>query len=143
MDEIIVVYWSGGGNTEMMAKAVGKGIEQGGKTARVVYVDDIQPDELKKVSVFALGCPAMGDEVLEEGSMEPFVEAVEGFAGGKTVALFGSYDWGDGAWMRDWTERMRDAGAFVLNDEGLIVNNEPDAEGIAACEQLGRQLASK
>ncbi|MGI6012556.1 MAG: flavodoxin [Ruminococcus sp.] len=143
MDEIIVVYWSGGGNTEMMAKAVGKGIEQAGKKARVVFVDDIQPDELKGVSVFAMGCPAMGDEVLEEGSMEPFVEAVEGFAGGKTVALFGSYDWGDGAWMRDWESRMRDAGAFLLKDEGLIVNNEPDEKGLASCEELGRQLAQR
>ena len=75
--------------------------------------------------------------------MEPFVEAVEGFAGGKTVALFGSYDWGDGAWMRDWENRMRDAGAFLLNDEGLIVNNEPDEEGLAACRQLGRQMAQR
>ena len=143
MDEIIVVYWSGGGNTQMMANAVGKGIEEAGKKARVVFVDDISPDELKGVSAFAMGCPAMGDEVLEEGSMEPFVEAVEGFAGGKTIALFGSYDWGDGAWMRDWENRMRDAGAFLLNDKRLIVNNVPDEEGTAACEQLGRQLAQR
>ncbi|HJD14209.1 MAG TPA: flavodoxin [Candidatus Ruminococcus avistercoris] len=143
MNEIVVVYWSGSGNTQMMAQAIGQGIEEEGKKAKVVYVDDITPDELKKASLFAMGCPAMGDEVLEEGSMEPFVEAVEGFAGGKTVALFGSYDWGDGAWMRDWENRMRDAGAFLLNDAGLIVNNEPDEEGLAACRQLGRQMAQR
>lgn len=143
MSEIVVAYWSGSGNTEMMANAIGKGIEAGGKTAKVIHVDDMQPTDLKGESIFALGCPAMGDEVLEEGSMEPFVEAVEGFATGKTIALFGSYDWGDGAWMRDWVNRMQDAGAFVVNDEGLICNNEPDAEGIAACEALGKQLAAR
>ncbi len=143
MDEIIVAYWSGGGNTEAMAKAVAKGIEDAGKKAKVCFVDDISASDLKDASCFALGCPAMGDEVIEETSMEPFVAEVEGFCAGRTVALFGSYDWGDGQWMRDWTQRMQDAGAFIVNDEGLIANNEPQDEDLANCEALGKALASR
>ena len=91
MDKIYVVYWSQSGNTQAMAEAVGKGITDAGKEAEVVYVSDASIDELKAAKCFALGCPAMGAEVLEEGEMEPFVSEVEGFAAGKTIALFGSY----------------------------------------------------
>lgn len=104
MDKIYVVYWSQSGNTQAMAEAVGKGITDAGKEAAVVYVGDASIEDLKNGKCFALGCPAMGAEVLEESEMEPFVSEVEGFASGKTIALFGSYGWGDGQWMRDWEE---------------------------------------
>ena len=142
MDKIYVVYWSQSGNTQAMAEAVGKGITDAGKEAEVVYVSDASIDELKAAKGFALGCPAMGAEVLEEGEMEPFVSEVEGFAAGKTIALFGSYGWGDGQWMRDWTDRMNGCGATVLNGEGLICNETPDDAAIAECEALGKALAS-
>lgn len=141
MDKVYVVYWSGTGNTKAMAEAIGKGIEAAGKEAAVFTVSEANIDDLKGANCFALGCPSMGMEVLEEEEMEPFVEKVEAFAGGKTIALFGSYGWGDGQWMRDWTARMSDCGAKVLNDEGLICNELPNADGIASCEALGKQLA--
>ena len=119
MSKISVVYWSQTGNTEAMANAVVDGAKEKG----------------------ADGCPAMGAEVLEEMEMEPFVEEVEGFAQGKTIALFGSYGWGDGQWMRDWEERMTAAGATVLNGEGLICQETPDDDAIKQCEELGEQLA--
>ena len=141
MDKIYIVYWSQSGNTQAMAEAVGKGITDAGKEAEVVYVSDASIDELKAAKCFALGCPAMGAEVLEEGEMEPFVSEVEGFAAGKTIALFGSYGWGDGQWMRDWTDRMNGCGATVLNGEGLICNETPDDAALAECEALGKALA--
>ncbi len=142
MDKIYVVYWSQSGNTQAMAEAVGRGITAAGKEAAVVYVGDASLDELKKAKGFALGCPAMGAEVLEETEMEPFVSDVEGFAAGKTIALFGSYGWGDGQWMRDWEERMSGYGATVLGGEGLICREMPDETALADCEALGRQLAA-
>ncbi len=96
---------------------------------------------LKDAKAFALGCLAMGAEVLEETEMEPFVMEVEAIADGKTIALFGSYGWGDGQWMRDWEERMSGAGATVLNREGLICNEAPDDDALAECNSLGKQLA--
>lgn len=142
MSKIPVVYWSQSGNTETMAEAVGRGIAEAGKEAEVINVSEASLDSLKEAGAFALGCPAMGDEVLEEDEMEPFVAEVEGFASGKNIALFGSYGWGDGQWMRDWTERMKNAGANVINGEGLICQEEPDDDAIAACEGLGKQLAA-
>ena len=129
MDKIYVVYWSQSGNTQAMAEAVGVGITAAGKEAAVVDVSSVSTDELKNAKAFALGCPAMGAEVLEEGEMEPFVTEVEGFAG-------------DGQWMRDWVDRMSSAGANVLNGEGVICKEAPDDEAVAACTDLGKQLAA-
>lgn len=142
MSKISVVFWTGSGNTESMANAIAKGIVAGGKEANCVQVSAASLDELKEQPVFALGCPAMGAEVLEETEMEPFVAEVEKFAAGKQIALFGSYGWGDGEWMRDWVERMTAAGATVVNGEGLMCNETPDDEAINACEALGTQLTT-
>jgi flavodoxin short chain len=141
MDKIQVVYWSQGGNTQAMAEAVAQGITEAGKEASVVFVSEASLDALKEAKAFALGCPAMGAEVLEESVMEPFVCDVEGFVSGKTIALFGSYGWGDGQWMRDWVDRMNAAGATVLNGDGLICHETPDDAALAECVALGKQLA--
>ena len=142
MSKITVAYWSGTGNTEAMAEAVGEGIKAAGKECAVVSISDISASDLEGETSFALGCPAMGAEVLEEGEIEPFVTEVEGFAAGKTIGLFGSYGWGDGQWMRDWVDRMSSAGANVLNGEGVICKEAPDDEAVAACTDLGKQLAA-
>ena len=142
MDKVTIVFWSQSGNTESMANAVAEGVTAAGKEAVVVDVASASLDDLKAAKGFAMGCPAMGAEVLEESEMEPFVQDIEGFVNGKTIALFGSYGWGDGQWMRDWEDRMTAAGATVLNGEGLICNEAPDADAIAECEELGKQLAA-
>lgn len=142
MDKIYVIYWSQTGNTQAMAEAIGRGIADAGKEAVVISVGEAKVEELKNAKGFALGCPAMGAEVLEETEMEPFVCEVEAFAAGKTIALFGSYGWGDGLWMRDWEERMNASGAAVLNGEGLLCHEAPDASSLLECEELGKQLAS-
>lgn len=141
MDKIIVAYWSQTGNTKSMAEEIGKGIESAGKEAAVLDISEVNLEELSSAAVFALGCPSMGDEVLEEGEMEPFVEKVEKFSAGKTIGLFGSYGWGDGQWMRDWTDRMVGAGANVVNGEGVIVQETPDAAALEQCKALGIALA--
>lgn len=141
MDKVNIVFWSQSGNTESMANAVAEGVTAAGKEAVVTEVSSASLDDLKMAKGFALGCPAMGVEVLEECEMEPFVCDVEGFAAGKTIALFGSYGWGDGQWMRDWVDRMTAAGAVVVNGEGVICNEAPDDEAFEACKNLGKQLA--
>ena len=136
MEEIYIIYWSQTGNTQTMAEAIGKGVEKAGKTAQVLSVEDAALDVLKQAPCFALGCPAMGAEVLEEEEMEPFVSEVEKFAEGKTIALFGS----DGEWMRDWEERMANVGAVIWHGEGLICCEEPDEDMLMECEKLGEEL---
>lgn len=140
MSKIYVVYWSQTGNTEAMANAVGEGIQSAGGEAELVEVSQASIDDLKAASAFALGCPAMGAEVLEEDEMEPFVAQVEAFAQGKKIGLFGSYGWGDGQWMRDWQDRMAAAGADVVGGEGVIAQETPDDDALEACRNLGKAL---
>lgn len=142
MDKIYVVYWTQTGNTGEMAQAVAKGIISSGKEAEVLEVTGVRAEELKDCSAIALGCPAMGAEVLEEVDFEPFFEDLEPHLAGKKVALFGSYGWGDGEWMRNWVERTVNAGAEVVNGEGLILQESPDADGLAQCEALGKALVA-
>lgn len=141
MSKIFVAYWSMTGNTEAMAQAVGEGIEQAGKEAAVVEISSISPSDLEGETTFALGCPASGDDVLEESEMEPFVVAVEAFAAGKNLGLFGSYSWRDGQWMIDWAERMKAAGAKLVGVEGVTACDAPDDEALERCRSLGKQLA--
>jgi hypothetical protein len=137
---IKVVFWSQTGNTEAMADAVVEGIKAAGKEGKAISVSDISASEIAGEEVFALGCPAMGDETLDEGEMEPFVEELIPSVTGKKIALFGSYDWGDGEWMRSWEARMKEAGALLVA-EPVICNLTPDEEGLANCKALGEALA--
>ena len=139
---IPVVYWSGTGNTEQMAEAVAAGIKAAGQEADLCSVGGADAGRLADEKAFALGCPSMGAEELEESEMEPFVQALEGNVAGKTVLLFGSYGWGDGEWMRTWEERMKNAGAVLVNGGGLIANEAPDDSAVKACEEAGKALAA-
>ena len=140
--EIAVIYWSGTGNTKMMAEAVAEGIAEAGAQAVVKSVSEITPDEAVAYDKIAFGCSAMGAEVLEETEFEPFFTMVEDNLKGKKVVLFGSYGWGDGEWMRDWEARMMAAGAEVVGGEGVICHETPDEEGLEACRELGEKLAN-
>ena len=139
---VSVVYWSGTGNTQAMAEAVAEGIQAAGAEANVVEVADADAAALALENAFALGCPSMGAEQLEETEMEPFVESLEPLVSGKKILLFGSYGWGDGEWMRSWVERMTAAGAVVVGGEGVICQEAPDEEALESCRALGKALAA-
>lgn len=124
MSNVYVVYWSGTGNTQEMAMAIADGAKENGAEVTVWNVDEADIEELKKAKALALGCPSMGAEQLEEASMEPFMCDLDSQINGKTIALFGSYGWGDGQWMKDWEDRIASDAATVLNGEGIIANND-------------------
>ena len=140
MSKTAIIYWSGTGNTQTMAEAVAKGIEEAGGQANLMEVGSADAAVIAQESAFALGCPSMGAEQLEESAMEPFVETLEPLVSGKTILLFGSYGWGDGEWMRDWASRMKNAGAVLVREEGIIANEAPDDEALAECENAGKEL---
>ncbi|MDR2053291.1 MAG: flavodoxin [Treponema sp.] len=143
MKKVLVVYWSGGGNTEAMAKAVAVGAGDGGAEVTLKSVGGVTADAVKEAEALALGCPAMGDETLEESEMEPFVAGLsQAELGGKPLGLFGSYDWGDGQWMRNWVDRMKGLGAQV-DGEGIITQLEPAEDALAKCRELGKRLAGQ
>lgn len=142
MRKIAVIYWSGTGNTQMMAEAVTEGAKGAGADVSLFNVSQISAADAASYEALALGCPAMGGEVLEESEFEPFFTELESKLSGKKVALFGSYGWGDGQWMRDWWDRCAAAGAVFCQEEGLMANEAPDGEAQEACRDLGRKLAS-
>lgn len=142
METVKIVFWSQGGNTAAMAAAIAEGVQEAGSKAEIINVSDASAADLQSMKGFALGCPAMGAEVLEEMEMEPFMCELEGSLAGKSVGLFGSYGWGDGQWMRDWEERCKAAGAAIVGGEGVICQETPDDGAIASCRALGKALAA-
>ena len=141
MSKTVVIYWSGTGNTEAMANGVFEGVKEVNPEGEIFDVSSVTAEKASEYDTLILGCPAMGDEVLEEDEFEPFFAELEGKIAGKNVALFGSYGWGDGEWMRNWEKRVKDAGANLLG-EGLIINDSPDDDGILSCREFGKKSAS-
>lgn len=141
MSEAAIIYWSGTGNTEAMASAISDGAKSVNPNVGYFSVSEISASKAAEYDILILGCPAMGAEVLEESEFEPFFTELEGKISGKNIALFGSYGWGDGEWMRDWEKRVLDAGAKLIAGEGLIINEAPDSEGVAKCIDFGKKAA--
>ena len=134
MKKTAVIYWSGTGNTEAMAGAVLAGMKDAGADAVILTPDQVDAASVGKYDAIAFGCPAMGSEMLEETEFEPMFSSVKGSLGGKKVALFGSYGWGDGDWMRIWEDDCGDAG-ITLACESVICG------ALASCKAMGKQLA--
>lgn len=139
MSRIAVVYWSGTGNTEAMAKAVAQGISEAGAESVLMPATEFDGVMMDNYDAVAFGCPAMGAEVLEETEFEPMFESCKAKLAGRKIALFGSYGWGDGEWMRNWEEECKQAGANLACDS-VICNDSPDDAAIAACMELGNCL---
>ena len=129
-----VIYWSGTGNTEAMAKAVAEGAG-----AELFTVSEFSGN-VDDYDAVAFGCPAMGAEMLEEDEFEPFFTEIEGRLSGKKVGLFGSYGWGDGEWMRSWETRVESDGAVLVGGEGVIANDAPSDDDLEKCRALGKTL---
>ncbi|MCR5684243.1 MAG: flavodoxin [Lachnospiraceae bacterium] len=140
MSKVAVVFWSGTGNTAAMADAVGTGAKDSGAEVSVFASDDFTADKVAEFDAIAFGCPAMGAEELEDSSFDPMFTAVEGSLSGKKIALFGSYGWGDGQWMRDWESRCKAAGASFACDS-VMANEAPDDNAIEECKRLGAALS--
>jgi flavodoxin short chain len=141
MKKILVAYWSGSGNTEIMAQQVAKGAEEAGAEVTLKPVKEASLDMVSAAEALAFGCPAMGDEALEEDEMEPFIKKLsKAEVDGKALGLFGSYDWGEGQWMQTWVEQMKKLGAKV-DGEGIITRLEPDKDACDKCLELGKRLA--
>lgn len=140
MSKIAVVYWSGTGNTQAMAEAVAAGAQEAGAQVEVLEASAFGGKQVKEFDAIAFGCPSMGAEQLEESEFEPMFQSCEPELSGKKIALFGSYGWGDGEWMRSWEQTCREDGA-VLACDSVICNEAPDEEAQVACAALGKSLA--
>lgn len=140
MSKVAVVYWSGTGNTQAMADAVAAGAQEAGAEVQVLEASAFGADQMDAYDAVAFGCPSMGSEQLEESEFEPMFTDCEAKLSGKKIALFGSYGWGDGEWMRNWEQICTDDGA-VLACDSVICNEAPDDDAVEACKALGKALA--
>ncbi|MCC6093709.1 MAG: flavodoxin [Eubacterium sp.] len=141
MSKVAVVYWSSTGNTEAMANAVAEGVKAAGGDPTLLTADAFSSGEVSNYDAIAFGCPAMGAEELEDSEFRPMWDDCKPALAGKKIALFGSYGWGDGEWMRSWEDESREAGANLAS-ESVIANEAPGDEEIENCRDLGRTLAS-
>lgn len=141
MSKINIIYWSCSGNTEAMAKAMVEGAEAAGGEVKLIQVSGATLEDVKEADVLAFGCPAMGAEELEPAEMRPFMDEANPLLKGRKVAIFGSYEWADGQWMRDWEAEIEGTGA-VLIDEGLIAYDYPNEDVLDDCRALGKKLAN-
>ena len=136
--KIMIVYWSGTGNTEAMANAVFAGAKDAGADVELCNVSQV--GDVSDCDVLLLGCPAMGNEELDPGEFEPFFAGIESSLSGTKIGLFGSYGWGDGEWMRIWQQRVESAGGIMIAD-GVTACGAPDSDALAACRALGEKAA--
>ncbi len=139
MSKVAVVYWSGTGNTEAMANAVAEGAKGNGAEVSVLTSAEFDSSQVDNYDAIAFGCPAMGAEELEDSEFLPMFEDCEPKLKDKKIALFGSYGWGDGEWMRTWEESCTSDGA-VLATDSVICNDAPDDDAITSCKALGASL---
>ena len=137
-----VVYWSGTGNTEAMAGSVAEGAKSAGAEVSVFTAADFSADMVDQFDSIAFGCPSMGSEQLEDSEFGPMFNACEAKLSGKKIGLFGSYGWGSGQWLEDWCARCKEDGAVMQEEPGVMANEAPDDDAIAACNALGAKLAA-
>ncbi|MFA6845238.1 MAG: flavodoxin [Sphaerochaetaceae bacterium] len=140
MNSVAIVFWSDTGNTEKMATLIADGATKNGAEVSLFRAKEFRPSQIDSFDIIAFGCPAMGAEELEEEEFQPMFSSCEGKLSGKKIALFGSFGWGDGEWMRNWEDVCKKDGA-VLVSASVICNNEPDAEAEISCKALGEALA--
>ena len=139
-NKINIIFWSGTGNTEAMAEAIYNGSKKS-ENSKLLTVDKATIDDVKEADVLFLGCPSMGVEELEESEMEPFMESISKDISGKKIVLFGSYGWGDGEWMQNWEQRIKDCGGIIIEDS-VICNEDPEEDNLNHLKSLGEKYAS-
>ena len=138
MSKVAVVYWSGTGNTQAMADMVADGIREAGGDAEIFTATEFVPDNVAEFDAFAFGCPAMGDEELEDMEFEPMYSAVEPLLGNKKTMLFGSFSWNDGEWMEIWEGNAKGAGINLVGT--VIARDYPDSDAEEECKRIASAL---
>lgn len=139
MSKLQIVFWTMSGNTQIMADFIAEGARQAGAEVQLSRVGEVTAEAALAADVLVLGCPAMGAEELEQDEFAPFFEELLPKLGGKKLALFGSYGWGGGEWMRTWESRCSGDGANIVC-ESVICNDAPDDDALSACRELGMSL---
>ncbi len=141
MSKVAVVFWTSGDHTRAMAEFVAQAARGAGADVDLLEADGFSAADVAQYDALAFGCPAMGSEVLEEDVFQPMWDEVKEVLGGKKVGLFGSYGWGGGEWMRNWTEEAQGLGLNLVKDGVAAEEYEEGAAEEADLQELGEALA--
>ena len=116
MGKILIAYWSGTGHTEAMMSAIADGIKEAGAEVDIMGPGEYDAAQAAAYDKLVLGCPAMGDEQLEEDDFEPFFSALESKLSGKKVGQ--------------------------LLDDGLAIKASSDVNVDQVCKEWGKRVVA-
>lgn len=140
MKKVSVIYWSNGGNVEVLANSIAEGAKEAGANVVIKHVSEASIEDVVKVDAVAMGSPSMDNNKIEQEEMEPFVKEFKLLPNeNKSLVLFGSYGWDNGEFLIGWKDRMVDYGFNVVGE--LAVKEAPTEEEIKKARELGKLLA--
>lgn len=140
MKKVAIIYWSNGGNVEVLADHISKGAKEAGADVNIKIVSEAKVEDVTSADAVAFGSPSMDNNRIEQLEMEPFINQFKLLPNnGKKLVLFGSYGWDDGQFIKDWTVRMKEYGFDVIGN--LAVKESPSNDELTKAKELGKMLA--
>ncbi|GFZ31006.1 flavodoxin [Clostridium zeae] len=140
MKKVSIIYWSNGGNVEVLADAIAASAKENGAEVMIKHVTDATVDDVMNADSVAFGSPSMDNNRIEQQEMEPYINQFKLLPNnGKKLILFGSYGWDEGQFIIDWSDRMKDYGFNVVDI--LAVKESPSEEQLRKARELGKELA--
>lgn len=140
MKNISVIYWSAGGNVEILADNILKGAEETGAKVDIKQVQYAKTEDVLKADAVAFGSPSMDNNQVDQTEMEPFLKNFKELnLENKAVVLFGSYGWDNGEFIEKWETQMKEYGFNVIGK--LAVQETPDEKELEEAKKLGQMLA--
>jgi len=139
MKKLTIIYWSNGGNVEVLANHVAKGAKEAGAEVLIKLVSEATTEDVTNADAVAFGSPSMDNNRIEQQEMQPFMNKFKMIpVNNKITGLFGSYGWDDGLFMTKWKSLMSDYEFNVT--QTLTVNEAPSDGQLAQAEEMGRNL---
>lgn len=139
MKKVSIIYWSNGGNVEVLANTIAESAKMHGAVVTIKHVQDATIEDVTTADAVAFGSPSMDNNRIEQHEMEPFIKEFKLLPNNnKKVVLFGSYGWDDGQFMKDWVVRMKDYQFDVIAN--IAVKESPSDEELEIARKFGEEL---
>ena len=140
MKKVSIIYWSNGGNVEIIANAICEGASIGDVEVETKNVADSSLEDVLNSDAVAFGSPAMINDEIEEIDMKPFIESLKGIdINNKPLVLFGSCGWRETTFIDKWQEQMKEFGFNVIGK--IVVRDSVEKKDIQRSKELGKLLA--
>ena len=139
MKKVSIIYWSNGGNVEVIANAICEGASIGDVEIETKHVVDASIEDVLEADAVAFGSPAMINDDIEEIDMKPFISSLKELEiRNKPLVLFGSCGWRDQKFIDKWEKNMEDYGFKVLGK--LAVKDSIGQDDLRKAKELGNLL---